>query len=202
MLESTENEEEWFMYDPDFRWEGLLPKERILAAIQEPSVGGGYYFDSETIIAPTTETVEAYFNTCIKLHCNPLTDTIAEIIKEHTAGNDKESISKLPAAIKQLPVIAIRKYAYEHAFAFFWEALGRAEEGFDKWCDDIERLVNGYTTIQYRVMKLAMTQDPLVTEDIFAKLAKQNLLEFNIKQGLHECFQAWLTLQHKKEVQL
>jgi len=202
MLESTENEEEWFMYDPDFRWEGLLPKERILAAIQEPTVGGGYYFDSEAIIAPTTETVEAYFNTCIKLHCNPLTDAIAEIINEHTVKNDKESISKLPAAIKQLPVIAIRKYAYEHAFAYFWEALGRTEEGFDTWCDEIEHLVKGYTTVQYRVMKLAMTYDPLLIEDIFVKLEEQNLLEFKIKQGLQECFQAWLTLQHKKEVTL
>ncbi|MFJ7915695.1 MULTISPECIES: DUF6005 family protein [unclassified Lysinibacillus] len=200
MLESTENEEDWFMYDPDFRWEGILPKERILAAIQEPTVGGGYYFNSETIIAPTTEMVEAYFNTCIKLHCNPLTDAITEIIKKYIAGKEQENMSKLPTALKQLPVIAIRKYAYEHAFAFFGEALGHDEESFDTWCDDIERLVNGYTTIQYRVMKLAMTQDLLLAKDIFLKLEEQNLLEFKIKQGLQECFQAWLTLQHKKEV--
>ncbi|KUF29654.1 MULTISPECIES: DUF6005 family protein [Lysinibacillus] len=200
MLESTENEEEWFMYDPDFRWEGILPKERILAAIQEPTVKGGYYFDSETIIAPTTETVEAYFNTCIKLDCNPLTDAVTEIMKKSIAG--KEHLSKLPTALKQLPVIAIRKYAYEHAFAFFWEALGREEEGFDTWCDEIERLVTGYTTIQYRAMKLAMTQDLLLVENIFVKLEEQNQLEFKIKQGLQECFQAWLTLQHKKEVML
>ena len=82
----------------------------------------------------------------------------------------------------------------------FWEALGRDEESFDTWCDDIERLVNGYTTIQYRVMKLAMTQDLLLAKDIFVKLEEQNLLEFKIKQGLQECFEAWLTLQHKKEV--
>lgn len=200
MLESTENEEEWFMYDPDFRWEGILPKERILAAIQEPTVKGGYYFDSETIIAPTTETVEAYFNTCIKLNCNPLTDAVTEIMKEAIAG--KERLSKLSTALKQLPVIAIRKYAYEHAFAFFWEALDRDEEGFEAWCDEIERLVTGYTTIQYRAMKLAMTQDLLLAENIFVKLEEQNQLEFKIKQGLQECFQAWLTLQHKKEVML
>ncbi|WP_107840256.1 DUF6005 family protein [Metasolibacillus meyeri] len=198
MLETTENEAEWFMYDPDFRWEGSLPKDRIIAAIQEPSVEGGYYFDSKEVIAPTTETVEAYFNTCLKLHHNPMTEAVTDIIKMYLEG--KENIVKLPIALKQLPVLAIRKYAYEHAFAFFWEALGHDEEGFETWCNEIERLVNGYTTIQYRAMKLAMTQDLSVAEDIFAKLEQQNLLEFKIKQGLQECFQAWLLLQQRKEV--
>lgn len=62
--------------------------------------------------------------------------------------------------------------------------------------------MTGYTTIQYRAMKLAMTQDLLLVENIFVKLEEQNQLEFKIKQGLQECFQAWLTLQHKKEVML
>ena len=157
MLEATENESEWFMYDPDFRWEGILPKDKILAAVKEPTVNGGYYFDSETIVVPTTETIEAYFNTCIKHHCNPMTEAVTEIIKAYIVGKEKERLSELPIALKQLPVLAIRKYAYEHAFAYFWEALGRNEEGFETWCDEIERLVNGYTTIQYRAMKLAMT---------------------------------------------
>ena len=200
MLEATENESEWFMYDPDFRWEGILPKDKILAAIKEPTVSGGYYFNSETIVVPTTETIEAYFNTCIKHHCNPMTEAVTEIIKAYIVGKEKERLSELPIALKQLPVLAIRKYAYEHAFAYFWEALGRNEEDFETWCDEIERLVNGYTTIQYRAMKLAMRQDLLLVNDIFLKLEEQNLLEFKIKQGLQECFQAWLTLQQKKEV--
>jgi petrobactin synthase len=200
MLEATENEAEWFMYDPDFRWEGILPKDKILAAIKEPTVGGGYYFDSERIAAPTTESVEAYFNTCMKYHCNPMTEAVTEIIKDYVGSNDKERLSELPAALKQLPVLAIRKYAYEHAFAFFWDALDRDMLGFESWCDEIETLVNGYTTIQYRTMKLAMKQDLLVVDDIFEKLEEQNLREFKIKQGLQECFQAWLTLQQKKEV--
>ncbi|WP_342472211.1 DUF6005 family protein [Metasolibacillus sp. FSL H7-0170] len=202
MLEPTENEAEWFMYDPDFRWEGILPKDRILAAIQEPTVGGGYYFDAETIIAPTIETVEAYFNTCMKLHSNPMTEAVSKIIKMYTEGIEQKNIPQLPAALKQLPVLAIRKYAYEHAFAFFWEALGYDEQGFEMWCNEIECLVNGYTTIQYRAMKLAITQNSSLAKDIFAKLEQQNLLEFRIKQGLQECFQAWSTLQHKKEVML
>jgi petrobactin synthase len=202
MLEATENEAEWMMYDPDFRWEGVLPKDKILAAVNEPTVGGGYYFDAETIVAPTTETIEAYFHTCIKHQCNPMTEAVTEIVKAYTVGKEKERLSELPTALKQLPVLAIRKYAYEHAFAYFWEVLGRDEEVFEAWCDDIERLVNGYTTIQYRAMKLAMKQDLLLVEDLFVKLDEQNRLEFKIKQGLQECFQAWLTLQQEKEVTL
>jgi hypothetical protein len=205
MLETTENEEEWFMYDPDFRWEGVLPKERILNAIREPSVEGGYYFDADSMIPPTAETVEAYFNTCIKHRCNPITDAVFDIVTAYTVGKEKERLSKLGLALKQLPVLAIRKYAYEHAFAYFWELLGREEEGFEAWCDDIERLVNGYTTIQYRAMKLAVTKDLSMAEDIFSKLEEQNLLEFKIKKGLQECFDEWLAVQNakkKKEVMI
>jgi petrobactin synthase len=191
MLETTEKEDEWFMYDPDFRWEGVLPKERILAAIKEPSVEGGYYFDADSIIPPDTETVEAYFNTCIKHDRNPMTDAVSEIIRAHIAGFEEQRLSGLTSALKQLPVLAIRKYAYEHAFAYFWEALGLDEEGFEAWCHDIESLVNGYTTIQYRAMKLSMTGDITKAAEVFSKLSELNLLEFKIKQGLQECFNEW-----------
>jgi petrobactin synthase len=199
MLETTEKEEEWFMYDPDFRWEGVLSKEKILAAIMEPSVEGGYYFDAQSIVPPSTETVEAYFNTCIKHDCNPMTEAVLEIVKAYTVGKEKERLSELTLALKQLPVLAIRKYAYEHAYAYFWEYLGREEGGFEAWCDEIERLVNGYTTIQYRAMKLAMTKDLLLAEDIYAKLEEQNTLEFKIKQGLQECFDEWSRRQKSVE---
>ncbi|MBP3952665.1 DUF6005 family protein [Bacillus suaedae] len=200
MLETTDNDEEWFMFDPDFRWEGVLPKERILNAINEPSVGGGYYFNTEALVAPTTETVEAYFNTCIKHDRNPMTDTITELIEMYTVGKEKEELSKLSLALKQVPVLAIRKYAYEHAFAYFWEILEYDEDGFEAWCDEIERLVKGYTTIQYRAMKLAMTKDLLLVDSIYTKLEEQQRLEFKIKSGLQECFTAWSKLKQTKKV--
>lgn len=198
MLETTEKEEEWFMYDPDFRWEGILPKQRVINAIREPSVGGGYSFHAKSIIPPTIETVEAYFNTCIKHDCNPLTDAVTEIVEAYTVGNEL-SLSKLNLALKQLPVLAIRKYAYEHAFAYFWENLDLDEEGFEAWCNEIESLVNGYTTIQYRAMKLALTKDHSLTDSIFSKLEEQNLLEFKIKNGLQECFNKWSKAQNSQE---
>ncbi|MGM0838390.1 MAG: DUF6005 family protein [Bacillota bacterium] len=202
MLEMTGNEEEWMMYDPDFRWEGILPKNRILSAIEDPSAKGGYFFDASTIIPPSAETVEAYFNTCIKHSSNPMTEAVAKIIQLHTAGDEKFPLSGLTLALRELPVLAIRKYAYEHAFAFFWEALRLDEESFEAWCDDIERLVKGYTAIQYRAMKLAMTGKLRLKDEIAAKLEEQNLLEFKIKRGLQESFEAWSKQeqsQHMKE---
>jgi petrobactin synthase len=200
MLERTENEEEWFMYDPDFRWEGVLAKDRILAAIEDPSAEGGYFFDASAIIPPTAETVEAYFNTCIKHDRNPMTDAVAKIIELHAAGEEKFPLSGLTPALRELPVLAIRKYAYEHAFAFFWESLGYDEEGFEVWCDEIEKLVKGYTAIQYRAMKLAMTGNRLLLNEITAKLEEQNILEFKIKRGLQESFEAWSELQQSQNM--
>jgi hypothetical protein len=200
MLEMTENEEEWLMYDPDFRWDGVLPKNRILSAIEDPSAQGGYFFDASTIIPPSAETVEAYFNTCIKHHCNPMTDAVAKIIHLHTAGEEKYPILGLTLALRELPVLAIRKYAYEHAFAFFWESLGYDEESFEAWCEDIDRLVKGYTAIQYRAMKLAMTGNMHLKDEITAKIEEQNLLEFKIKRGLQESFETWIKMKQSQNM--
>lgn len=194
MLEKTEKEEEWMMYDPDFRWEGILPKERILQAIKEPSVEGGYYFHASDIQLPTKETIEAYFHTCIKHDGNPITEAIGKIITDYMEGNPQQV--KLSLALKQLPVLAIRKYAYEHAFAYFWENLDLEEEGFEEWCNEIERLVKGFTTIQYRAMKFEVTKDSSILTSIYEKLNEQNALEFKIKQGLQECFNKWLLKQN------
>ncbi len=127
--------------------------------MREPSVGGGYYFDAKGIIPPSNETIQAYFNTCLKLHENPMTAAVRKIVEAYAIGSEKECLSQLTVALKQLPVLAIRKYAYEHAFAYFSEQLARSTEEFEAWCDEIELLVKGYTTIQYRAMKLAMTKD-------------------------------------------
>jgi hypothetical protein len=200
MLELTGNEEEWFMYDPDFRWEGILPKERILAAIEDPSAEGGYFFDAANIIPPSAETVEAYFNTCIKLDCNPMTDAVGKIVGLYTSGSDNYPLSGLTFALRELPVLAIRKYAYEHAFAFFWDSLGYEEESFEAWCNEIEKLVKGYTVIQYRAMKLAMTGNLGLKNEISLKLDELNILEFKIKQGLQKSFEAWIKLQESQNM--
>ncbi|TXC91622.1 Petrobactin biosynthesis protein AsbE [Metabacillus litoralis] len=199
MIEKTANDDEWFMFDPDFRWEGRLPKEKILHAILDPSVKGGYMFNSESLIPPNSKTIEAYFNTCIKHTCNPIINAVSEIIKLYTAGEKRDHISELTLALKQLPVLAIRKYAYEHAFAYLFECLGENDKEFEYWCDEIERLVKGFTTIQYRAMKLAITKDLSLLQEIESKLAEQNILEFKIKKGLQHYFDKWVRNQYIKE---
>ncbi|MBM7704551.1 DUF6005 family protein [Metabacillus iocasae] len=191
MLDTTENEDEWFMFDPDFRWEGVLPKDKILAAIQEPSVKGGYYFDADQIIPTSPETIEAYFNTCLKHDKNPMTDAVRFIVEAYTTGREQQRLKELTMALKQLPVLAIRKYAYEHAYAYFWELLGYEEEEFEAWCDEIELLVKGYTTVQYRAMKIAMTGNLEETNEIYKKLDELDEREFKIKRGLQKCFDEW-----------
>lgn len=188
MLEQTEREEEWLMLDPDFRWEGVLPKSDILAAIGEPSVEGGYYFDAESIRPPAAEAVHAYFHTCLKKEVNPFTAAIRLIVRHHCDGGTYE---KLAPALKQIPVLAIRKYAYEHAFAFLLEPIEENEELFEQWCDEIEQLVQGYTAIQYRVMKLSMTGSVDHVHTVLGLLDRQDQREYKVKQMLLELFQKW-----------
>lgn len=180
MLEPTDDEETWRMMDPDFRYEGEIDRVRIIQAIDQPTVAGGFWFDGSHVKLPNRETIAAYFMSGLKRH-HPLTEAVGQIVSHH-----KEAPIRLPSALKQLPVIAIRKYAYEHAFAYFYEQLGLdlVSSDFDGWCDRIERLVNQYTVIQHRTIKYSMTYDPAVLTEIQALLADQAMLEDTIKQRL------------------
>ncbi|MEI5906006.1 DUF6005 family protein [Bacillus spongiae] len=198
MLETTDNDEEWLMYDHDFRWEGVLPKDRIIASINEPSVAGGYSFDSKSIIPPDYKTVEAYFKSCMKHDSNPLTEAVINIVNAFTTGKEKHNLSMITLSLRELPVIAIRKYAYEHAFAYFWEHLQLNNEEFEIWCDEIEKLVKGYTLVQYRAMKFALTRNYAISDDILSKLDELNRLEFKIKNELQKYFNEWLQSQNYK----
>lgn len=64
---------------------------------------------------------------------------------------DGYSLSRLVTAVKQIPVLAIRKYSYEHAFAYFRETLQYSEQEFDYWCDQWKTLYKDlqmYSTAQ------------------------------------------------------
>ncbi|WP_413378620.1 DUF6005 family protein [Alkalihalobacillus sp. 1P02AB] len=191
MIEQTEDADKWLMFDPDFRWEGVLEKERILEAIREPSVEGGYYFDTDHLRVPDDEVIQAYFNTCLKLKTNPLTDAIANIIHCYSTGEKKESRKRLTEALKQIPVLAIRKYAYEHAFAYFWIHLGKEEDEFEAWCDEIEHLVNGFTTLQYQAMRYALTGKSPDLTLVLSQLKALHQKEFKIKLGLQQVYDEW-----------
>jgi hypothetical protein len=191
MLQATQTPGEWLMQDPDFRWEGTLPKARILEAVASPAVAGGYLFDEAEIRPARESVVREYFQVCLNFPQNPLTDSVRNIVSAHLEGRAPGGLTALPTALRQLPVLAIRKYAYEHGLAFFWRALALDVPEFEQWCDSVEELVKGYTALQYRVMKLSISGDRALAPGLFELLDRQDDLERRIKRKLIEMYEVW-----------
>lgn len=199
MLENTTDPETLMMYDPDFRWQGTQPKAQVLHAIESAAVAGGYHFDSRNIQPYSNDTIRDYFLACFNEHHNPMTDAARKIIAAHTGNSASVQVSNLSEALAELPVLAIRKYAYEHGLAYFWDALKLDGDEFESWCDVIEELVSGYKKIQYRAMKIASATNSEVNQQLLAEieelLNQQDDREFRIKNRLQEVFEQWCQLQ-------
>lgn len=191
MIDRTEDPDIWFMHDPDYRWEGPLGRSTILNAIAQPSVAGGYIFDRAKAHAPSNETLRDYFLAVFDGGHNLLTDAVRDIVRRHIDPASPLALSALDQALRELPVIAIRKYAYEHGFAFFWRELGLHEQDFEDWCDEIEALHQGFKTLQYRVIKLSATADRAQAVKVFDDLDTLDALELRIKAGLLAWFSKW-----------
>ncbi len=188
MISKTEKEEEWFMLDPDFRWEGNMEREKVLHSIQDNPFGGGYFIDIEGIGEPTQEIVASYFTETFKKNDNELTMELKNLIVKMANEEEGYALSGLVAAVKQIPVLAIRKYSYEHAFAYFRETLQYSEQEFDYWCDRVEDIVQGFTNVQYRAIKMAMTNNKGMLVSIIEKLDEMNAIELQIKKELRDSF--------------
>lgn len=196
MLEKTADPDTWFMWDPDFRWEGTQQKNQVLHAIESEAVAGGYYFDSKDIQPTSDQNIHDYFIACLKNNHNPMTDCVRTIINAHMADDNNLSPGNLTEALTQLPVLAIRKYAYEHGLAFFWRELNLSDDEFEDWCVVVEELVSTYKQIQFRAMKIAANHDkgfsePSLLTEIDTLLNQQNEREFRIKSRLQDVFQQW-----------
>lgn len=194
MLEDTHDPNTLFMSDPDFRWEGELERDRICNAVNQPGVAGGYLLDETGLVPADDRDVQAYFEACFIGDNNPLTTAIRQILDAHIRGYNGVKLTDLSLALREIRVIAVRKYAYEHGFAFFWRALGLADDDFETWCDVIEELIQTYTRIQYQIMKLVETGDLNLQVEIYALLNKQDRTESRIKKRLHEVYRDWCEL--------
>jgi petrobactin synthase len=194
MLEATEDREEWLMLDPDFRWQGRLPKQRILEAVGSPAVAGGYFFDEDEVRPANEAEVSRYFETCIRPHDNPFTDAIRRIIQAHVDGQGGVALSDLKLALREIPVLAIRKYAYEHGFAFFYRELGLDAADFEAWCDSVDVLVKNYTAVQFRAMKLGLTGELGLVPELMALLESQDARELAVKRRLVELHRLYTSL--------
>ncbi|OJG00092.1 DUF6005 family protein [Pararhizobium antarcticum] len=195
MLAKTEDPQNWFVLDPDYRWQGDIARDKVIHAILQPTVGGGYVFDRAEARAPQDEDLRAYFDACFVSDRNPLLDSLREIVAAHVEERDGTRLADLDLALRELPVITIRKYAYEHGFAFFWRALKLPAAEFDVWCDDIEALVNALKALQYAAMKLAQTGDRAFLPPVLAHLDQCDRLETRVKGKLAEIFALWCEQQ-------
>ena len=200
MISETEKEEEWFMLDPDFRWEGNMEREKVLYSVQDNPFGGGYFIDVEEIQEPTAEMVASYFIETFKRKDNELTIELKNLIIKMANEEEGYLLSGLVAAVKQIPVLAIRKYSYEHAFAYFRETLQYSEQEFDYWCDRVEDIVQGFTNVQYRAIKMAMTNNKGMLLSIVEKLDEMNAIELQIKTELERQFLSWKEMKSNESV--
>ncbi|MGO4543548.1 DUF6005 family protein [Paenibacillus sp. 2TAB23] len=191
MIEKTDNEDEWFMCDPDFRWEGIVRRERVLEAIRGNAFGGGYYIDAIRIQEPARENVEQLFLATFKGDRNELTAQIRGIVARLSAGGEAEQLRRLTPSLRQLKVLAIRKYGYEHAFMYLMPERDPSDSAFIRYSDLVEELVQGYTTVQYLAIKLATTYRMELVETIHTHLDRLDDVEKQIKQGLEQFFFRW-----------
>ncbi|MEY8346992.1 DUF6005 family protein [Bacillus cereus] len=202
MIEKTKQEDEWFMLDPDFRWEGNMEKDKVIQSIENNPFGGGYFIDVQTVREPKQEAIESYFIETFNRDYNELTMKLKELMIRMVNGEGGAELSKLIAAVKQIPVLAIRKYSYEHAFAYFRETLQYSETEFDYWCDRVEDIVQGFTNVQYKVIKMAMTKNREMLSSIVEKLNEMDEIELAIKQELERQFVAWKKIRINQSVTL
>lgn len=187
----TEDPALWQVRDPDFRWEGVIERDKLLNAIRQPSVAGGYRFDPSLGHPPADADLAAFFEACFRPDSNPLIDAARAIVSAHAEGRGGLSLADVGEALRELPVITIRKWAYEHGFAFFWRALAWPDGEFQRICDEVEVLVNGLTALHYAVLKLAKTEDRAQVALVLAKLDELDAVEFSLKRQLGDAYEAW-----------
>jgi petrobactin synthase len=191
MLARTDHPDEWFMLDPDFRWEGMVPKAAVLEAFRKNTFGGGFYIDALQPREPANAVLERFYHESFEKNRNPLTQSLRKLVESSLLPEEPYVSPALIQAVKQLPVIAIRKYSYEHALMYFNERTGEEYGQFEDWCDRIEELVQGLSNIQYRAVKMAMTKDKSMLPGILRSLDSMDALELGIKQELHRHYLQW-----------
>lgn len=176
------------MIDADFRWEGTLPTERIRQSIIDNPFAGAFSFASDALQQPSGAAVQRYFTASMR-DDNPYMTEIKVLVERlHREGQWGTMVK----AVRQLPVLAIRKYAYEHGFAYFKEnGATMTDETFEQLCVDIDTLVKGFTTVQFRVMKGATLKQSSFIDDALRKLAELDELEGDIKRQLRTAYEQW-----------
>ena len=175
------------MRDVDFRWEGPIAADRLAAAMASPHVSGGFLIDHRDSRPPEPAALAAFFRSVIRLDVNPFATGLRRVLAAHAGARATRPLADLPEAVAELPILVIRKYAYEHVIAYFWRTLGRDTASFDFWADEIERLVQGYRSAHFECAKLAAGQAPVDTTQLERLITGLEALEGAIKAEILRC---------------
>lgn len=192
MLEKSDHSDQWMVRDPDYRWEGLIAIETVTNAILQPSAGGGYHFDHSLARSAKDEDIKALFEANFIAHTNPIIVALRNIVSAHATGVDGLSLEGLSEAFNELPVLTIRKYAYEHGFAYFWRGLNLPGEEFERWCEEIETLIQHLKGIHYLALKVAQTGHKSDLAALNSRIDEADAQEFKLKAKLSELFEQWV----------
>ncbi|UHA76182.1 DUF6005 family protein [Paenibacillus sp. 481] len=189
MIYKTEREDEWFMLDPDFRWEGTVSREQVIEAIRENPLGGGFYVDADQIRTPDFEVVESYYHSSFPKQHNELTSRLKQLLIDMAAEQNGYTLSMLTAAVKNLFVLVIRKYSYEYALMYFGDTLQLSKaEHFGYWADQVEEVIQGFRKVQYTAIKMSITGDISLLPQMVSQLEKMDTIELEVKQEIERQF--------------
>ena len=97
----------------------------------------------------------------------------------------------LDGVVKQLPVLAIRKYSYEHALMYFIEQSETQSADFDHYAGLVEQIVKGFNNVRYQSVKMAMTGNKALLSSIMARLDEMNRTETMVKHELYRLYRLW-----------
>lgn len=188
LIEPTGDPDIWQMRDSDFRWEGPIPAADLRKAFLRETVAGGYAFDFEAAHPAAPEDIEAMFLETFRPREIPLIDTTRRIVAAHVSDLPR---SDLEIALRELPVIAIRKYAYEHALAIFGDIEGEDHDAFEECCDRIAALHGGLNAVHRRAVAYARSGNEADLAQVHEYLDDLAELEIGIKTSLAEWFKRW-----------
>lgn len=182
----------WHMRDPDYRWEGDLPAADLTRAFLRDTVAGGFAFTCRGLHAPDPVVIAEMFRATFDMDRNPLIEALRAILVAHETNLPR---ADLELALRELPVIAIRKYAYEHGLAIFGDIDGADWEAFEEACERIAALHGGFALVQRRAVAFARGSGAEDLAQARAELDRLEALERGIKATLLDWFTRWEALQ-------
>lgn len=188
LIQPTDDPDRWLMRDPDFRWEGALPARDLRASFLRDTVAGGFAFDTADAHPATNAEIAAMHRATFDAQATPLIEALRRILHAH--GGDLPR-ADLEVALRELPVIAIRKYAYEHALAVFGDIEGADAEAFEDCCDRIEALTTGLNAVHLRAVAFARGGDAADLTRALSDLDTLADLERGIKATVAVWFHRW-----------